>query len=194
MQVVGITGGIGSGKSTVCQVFQTLGIATYIADEAARELINHDPEVKASIAAAFGEQLYVDGYLNRPAMAEIVFNNAEKLKELNGIVHPAVGRDFERWLKQQTGPYVLKESAVLIENKLYESLAAVILVVAPEALRLQRAVQRDQSSEAAIKARMSKQLSDAEKRPFAQHIITNDEQELLLPQVLKIHQQLSTTL
>jgi len=187
--VVGVTGGIGSGKTTVCKVFKAMGVPYYSADLAARELINSNTEVKTAIKKQFGEHLYSDGALNRPAMAEIVFNQPEKLKQLNAIVHPAVGKHFGKWCAQQNAHYVLKEAAILMESGSYKSCDAVLLVRAPEQMRIARVMQRDAIDATAVRARMANQWSEEKKLPFATHQIHNDNAQLVIPQALALHNQ-----
>ncbi len=189
---VGITGGIGSGKTTVCKIFEQLGIPVYYADERAKLLMTTNKSVISKLKKLFGEDAYLpDGALNRKWIAEIVFKDAEKLAKLNAIVHPAVQKDGEDWHKRQRkAPYTLKESALLFEIGSQIFFEKTITVSAPRALRLQRTMQRDGLSEAQVEARMDKQMSDEEKVQLADYVIVNDGLRLLLPQVLDIHRQL----
>ena len=187
---VGITGGIGSGKSTVAKVFEVLGIPVYYADTAAKKLMNEDELLVAQIQKEFGEASYVDGKLDRKYLAALVFNNEKKLAMLNSIVHPATLRDSDEWMLQQTTPYALKEAALIFESGANKQLDCVIGVYAPAPLRQQRILERDHATVEEIKARMENQMDEEEKMRLCDYIITNDEQELVVPQVIQIHQEL----
>lgn len=187
MHKIGITGSIGSGKSTVAHLFEVLGIPVYNADNRAKWLMNHLPDLIRAITELFGEEAYSDNMLNRPFIAAQVFQNPDKLRQLNAIVHPAVFNDFEQWCSEQTTPYVIKEAALMFESKSHEQLDEVIVVTAPENLRIQRAMQRDHATEASVRARMNNQLPESEKRTRSQYEIVNDDQHALIPQVLNLH-------
>ncbi len=189
MYKVGITGGIGSGKTTVCRLFAQLGIPVYPADERAKALMTEDPQLTEAIRQLLGEETYSEqGELNRTYIASRVFNNAGLLEKLNSLVHPAVFRDFDHWATRQSGPYVIKEAALMFESGSYLDLDAVINVCAPEEIRLQRAIQRDNASEEQIRGRMSRQLSEEERVQRADYLIQNSGNELLIPQVMELHQ------
>lgn len=192
MLKVGITGGIGSGKTTVCQIFETLGIPVYYADDRAKWLMEHDPAVKDGIIGLFGPQAYGhSGKLHRKHIAEIAFHDPSVLAKLNAIVHPAVWKDGEDWNQNQSGvPYTLKEAALLYESGGSQWLDFIIVVSAPEAIRVNRVVQRDQSTKEEVLARISRQMPEEEKVRMADFVILNDGQQALIPQVLSIHQQL----
>lgn len=194
---IGITGGIGSGKSTICQIFEVLGVPVYYADDSAKSLMNNDLSLVNAIKKTFGDHVYDDrGQLDRQVLASLVFNDKKKLKKLESLVHPAVFAHSEAWIEQQAQknvPYILKEAALIFESGSYQQLDKVITVFAPESVRIQRVKKRDNTSEAAIKARMDKQLSEEEKKRLANFIIYNDNQQALIPQVLKIHQELIRT-
>lgn len=191
MLQVGITGGIGSGKSFVCKVFASLGIPVYYADERAKELMLTDEKLKQAIIAEFGENSYKDGKLNRQFLAQHVFKDKGKLETLNSIVHPRVNEDYEKWVKEQgSAPYTVKEAAILIETGSYKNLDVIILVRAPRDLRINRVLERDQADREAIEKRMEKQWSDDEKVKFADFIIDNDNQHHVIPQVMDIHKEL----
>lgn len=187
---VGLTGGMGSGKSTVAKVFGVLGIPVYYADDAAKRLMNEDEILKARLKELFGEETYTDGKLNRKHLSAIVFNNEEKLRLLNSIVHPATLRDADEWMRQQTTPYSIKEAALIFESGSQAQLDCVIGVFAPMAVRIQRVMKRDGSTREAVMARMGKQIDESIKMRLCDYVITNDEQELVIPQVIKIHEQL----
>ena len=190
MLKIGITGGIGSGKSTVAKVFEVLGIPVYYADNAAKQLMNKDENLKEKITKQFGNQVYTDGKLNRTYLSEIVFNNPEKLALLNSLVHPATLKDAERWMQQQTTPYAIKEAALIFESGAQQHLDYVIGVTAPAPLRIHRTMQRDAITREEVVARMDKQMDDTIKMKLCHFIIKNDEQEMLLPQVIALHEKL----
>jgi dephospho-CoA kinase len=190
MLKVGITGGIGSGKSMVARIFGVLGIPVYNADDAAKRLMDSDTVLRQALMAEFGTELYADGQLNRPYLANLVFNNQEKLSRLNAIVHPTTIQDAADWMQRQTAPYVLKEAALIFESGSQQGLDYVIGVSAPEALRLQRTMQRDTATREQIKARMSKQIDETIKMRLCDFVIVNDEQQMVIPQVLALHEQL----
>lgn len=191
---VGITGGIGSGKTTVCRIFESLGIPVYYADAWAKWLINHDAGVKKGILEIFGAEAYTpEGAYNRPYVARIVFEHKEKLTALNALVHPAVEHHSRQWHALQSRndvPYTLKEAALMIESGSYQLLDYMIVVTAPESLRIQRVIQRDHVTEAQVRARMTHQISEMEKLKLADFVIVNDGIQLLIPQVWRIHQAL----
>ena len=193
MKKVGITGSIGSGKTVICKVFSLLGIPVYNADDAAKELMNKDAGLKNEIKKSFGEDIFIpsgkDELLDSKKLASIVFNNPKELSRLNAMVHPAVARDFEQWIaKNNNAAYVIKEAAILFESGAHNNVDVVILVTSPEALRKQRVLSRDQVSEKDFDARQANQWAEDEKRKHADFIITNDEHELVIPQVMTLHQ------
>lgn len=192
MLKAGITGGIGSGKTTVCKIFETLGIPVYYADDRAKWLMTHDEHLMSEIRNAFGADAYTpDGQLNRAYLSGVVFSDAEKLKQLNALVHPAVFNDGSAWHQAQTGaPYTLREAALLYESGSYKAIDKMIVVTAPLALRIARVMERDNISEAAVRARIEKQWPEEEKIKRADYVIYNDGAQLLVPQVLKIHRAL----
>lgn len=157
---VGITGGIGSGKSTVCRLFAARGVAVYDCDAAAKRLMAEDEALKGAIVTRFGEACYCDGVLNRSYLAEQIFGSDEAREALNGLVHPAVIADFERWAEEQAGEYVVLESAILFEAGLEKHLDCVVAILAPKPLRLERAMKRDDAQREQIEARMTTQLDD----------------------------------
>ena len=190
---VGITGGIGSGKTTVCKIFETLGIPIYYADDRAKALMVEDEKLVSDIKNIFGEEAYVpNGELNRKHIADIAFHNPLKLKELNAVVHPAVLEDGNRWhAEQKDAPYTLKEAALIFESGSYKNLDKIITVFAPQNVRLERVLLRGGDlSKQDIEARMAKQLPEEEKMKRANFIIYNDGEQALIPQVMKIHRLL----
>ena len=190
MLKIGITGGIGSGKTTVAKVFEVLGISVYYADDAAKRLMNTDEELKKKIRLQFGNDTYKDGKLDRKHLAEIVFNNPEKLQLLNALVHPATLQDAEKWMLNQSAAYSLKEAALIFESGAHEHLDFVIGVTAPAPLRIQRTMQRDGITREDVIARMDKQMDETIKMKLCDFVIKNDEQEMLLPQVIALHEKL----
>lgn len=187
---VGLTGGIGSGKSTVARVFEVLGIPVYYADEATRQLMNTDEALKKEIIRNFGEESYSNGQLNRPYIASIVFNDKEKLELLNALTHPATIRHANAWMRQQIAPYVIKEAALIFESGSAENLDYVIGVSAPKPLRIRRVMERDGISSEEVQKRMSRQLSEDMKMKLCDFVLVNNELDLLTPQVLALHEQL----
>ncbi|HEU4552909.1 MAG TPA: dephospho-CoA kinase [Chitinophaga sp.] len=191
MLKIGITGGIGSGKSTVAKIFELLGIPVYYADAAAKDIMNRDPELKAQVQQHFGADMYdSSGQLDRKRLGGIVFNDQEKLELLNSLVHPATIRDSEQWALQQKSPYVLKEAALLFESAAFHYLDKVIGVSAPQSLRILRVMQRDKVTRNDVLARMHKQIDDSIKMRLCDYVIYNDEQQMVIPQVLRVHEQL----
>lgn len=187
---VGITGGIGSGKSTVAQVFSTLGVPVYYADDAAKHIMNVDPAVKQAIIAIFGEEVYEGGTLQRKALSAKVFNDKDKLTQLNAIVHPATIRFGNEWLERQTYPYAIKEAALLFETGTAAQLDFIIGVYAPDTLRIHRVMERDGVSGELVKQRMEKQIQEQIKMRLCDAVIVNNDQEMVIPQVLALHEQL----
>ncbi len=192
MLKIGITGGIGSGKTTVAKIFEVLGIPVYYADEAAKRLMQEDEELKQKIKQLFGEAVYKNGTLDKKYLADIVFNAPEKLALLNALVHPATLKDADNWMQRQTTPYTLKEAALIFESGAHGHLDYVIGVTAPAPLRILRTMQRDGITREAVIARMDKQMDEAIKMKLCDFVIKNDEQEMLLPQVLALHEKLLT--
>ena len=190
MLKIGITGGIGSGKTTVAQVFEVLGIPVYNADKAAKRLMNEDEALKEKIKQQFGNDVYKHEKLDNKYLAQIVFSSEEKLNILNSMVHPATINDANAWMLKQSTPYTLKEAALLFESGAAELLDYVIGVWAPAPLRLQRVMQRDNSSREEVMARMNRQMDEDIKMKLCNFIITNDEQQLLIPQVIALHEKL----
>jgi len=187
---IGITGGIGVGKSIVTKLFKVLGIATYDADKEAKDIMIKSDDVRKALIETFGEEVYFeDGSLNRVWLSSRVFKDEAELKKLNAIVHPAVIKAAEDWAAAQQGPYSLKEAALLFESGSYKSLDYCILVSSPEDVRIQRVMERDKVSEEEVRHRMSKQMPEKEKEALADFIIFNDDQHSLIEQVMSLHQQ-----
>jgi len=190
MLKIGLTGGIGSGKSTVARIFEVLSIPVYYADEAARRLMNEHQELKNQIRELFGEAAYIDGQLNRAYIGGTVFSDAGKLARLNAIVHPKTREDAAAWMRKQHASYAIKEAALIFEAGLETGLDQVIGVTAPVELRIARVMKRDGVPREKVLERMNRQMDEKEKMKSCDFIIENDERTPLLPQVLKIHDTL----
>ena len=187
---IGLTGGIGSGKSTVAKIFSTIGIPVFYADVAARDVMNEDVVLKQKIKQIFGDAAYENNLLNRKYIADIVFNDPFKLEQLNAMVHPATISVAHQWMLQQTTPYVIKEAALFFEAGSTEGLDYVIGVYAPQHIRIQRVMQRDNVTRDEVLARMSKQINEEMKMRLCDFVIANDERQLLIPQVIHLHEKL----
>lgn len=190
MYRVGLTGGIGSGKSVVARMFSVLGVPVFSSDEAGREVLQRDAEVRAQVIEAFGAAIYPAGVLDRKALAQVVFNDPAALKKLNGIVHPAVRKAFARWAEAQDAPYVINEAAILVESGGHAALDHLIAVSAPEAERIARVMKRDGVTADEVRARMRNQLGEEERLVHAGSVISNDGRTLVIPQVLAVHERL----
>jgi len=189
--LIGITGGIGSGKSTVAKIFEILGIPVYYADERAKWLMSNNPVLKSQISKEFGSESYVNGNLNRSFLAETVFSDPKKVAKINSLVHPVVALDFKEWAGIQKSPYVLKEAALIFETEGHKKLDAVINVSSPLRIRISRILMRDSHrSEEQINHIIDQQMPDEAKNELADFVIKNVDNKLLIPQVLKIHEQL----
>jgi dephospho-CoA kinase len=187
---VGITGGIGSGKSTVCRLFAHLGVPVYAADQAAKRLMREDSALIKRVQDAFGPESYLNGEPNRPFLAQSVFGNPEKLELLNSLVHPAVFQDFETWCAlQKDAPYVIKEAAIMFESGSYKQVHTVVVVAAPLDLRLQRVKERDGLSDEDILKRMASQMPQEALIDRADAVIHNDGSHSLIKQVMQLHQR-----
>lgn len=190
MKIVGLTGGIGSGKSTVANIFKKLGIAIYDSDQQAKNLYSKSVELRTKMISNFGEDIYTGNQINRKKLADIVFNDSEKLALLNGIVHPLLKLDFDDWREDQTGEYVIREAAILIESGAYKTCDFVVVVTANKELRVSRVRLRDGASQNEVEQRVSNQISDNERLSYADFVIRNNGTESLIEQVLKIDAQL----
>jgi dephospho-CoA kinase len=189
MLKIGLTGNIGSGKTTVSKIFEALGIPVFYADEAAKSVMVNDLQLIDELKSEFGEAAYFgDGSLNRKHIASVVFNNDAALARLNGMVHPATFRAFDAWLATiKDVPYVLKEAAILFESDSYKLCDQTILVQAPLEMRIKRVMERDGLSREEIEKREAHQFTEEKKAQLADHLIRNDDSELVIPQVLKLH-------
>lgn len=186
MLKIGLTGGIGSGKSTVAKIFEVLGVPVYYADDAAKELMNTDPQIKEAIKKIFGADAYQAEKLNRSYLASIVFADEKKLETLNALIHPATINASNAWMEKQSAPYIIKEAALLFESDAYKYLDAVIGVSSPLPQRIKRVMERDNTSEDEILKRINRQMNEEEKLKRCQFIIHNDESTLLIPQVIEL--------
>ena len=189
---VGLTGGIGSGKSTVAQMFEILGIPVYYADKEAKRLMNENLEIKQELIKHFGEQTYIENVLNRRFLAEIVFENKEKLELLNSLVHPITIRKAQEWMQNHNTPYVIKEAALIFESGSQTGLDYVIGVSAPLNIRIQRTMNRDKISREEVLHRMQNQIEESVKMRLCDFVIQNDEKHLVIPQVLALHEKLKS--
>jgi dephospho-CoA kinase len=187
---IGITGGIGSGKSVVCKLFSILGIPVYNADDRAKWLTNHDPEIREKVIALLGFESYTkEGFYNRAFVASVVFKNEELLKKLNAIIHPAVLKDTGNWVSENADSiYLIKEAAIMKKAGENNNLDYVVIVEAPIELRIQRILRRDNRTENEIRAIIQQQASDEERAKIADFTIHNNETSALIPQVLKLHE------
>lgn len=188
---VGVTGGIGSGKSLVCNILTGMGFPVYNSDTASKVISDSNEGVKRCLKQLFGEDIYCDGKLNRGRVASLVFRDNELLQQLNSIIHPAVMADFERWVEaNNANPLIFMESAILFETGIYKMLDKTVLVVAPADVRIRRVMARDKVNEKTVQARMSNQMDDELKAKMADFIINNDGKSLLLPQIIGIVERL----
>ncbi len=192
MKRVGLTGGIGSGKSTVARIFQSLGVPVYFADDRGKHLLVHDVDLKEAIVERFGEEILQDNEIHRPALASIVFSDSASLSDLNALIHPAVNRDYRAWCEASESdiPYTLKEAAILFETGGHRQMDAVILVTAPEEMRIERVMKRDDVSKEAVLSRIARQWSEEDKIPLADYLILNDGEHSLIEQVITLHKEL----
>jgi len=187
MLKVGITGGIGSGKTIVCQVFHTLGIPVFYADDAAKYLMEHDETLINNIKVLFGNDIYIDNKLDTKQLSSIVFKNPDKLQQLNALVHPATVQYARDWMAQQQSPYAIKEAAIFFESGTYVDMDIMIGVSAPLELRILRAMSRTHTTRDEILNRISKQMDQDEKMSRCDYVIVNDEVQPIIPQVLNLH-------
>ncbi|MBW6537127.1 MAG: dephospho-CoA kinase [Mariniphaga sp.] len=190
--IVGITGGIGSGKSTVCRIFQMLGVPVFEADAVAKKLYNSNPEIKAGLIRLFGKGIYTpDDLLDRKKLASIIFTNEIHLAQVNELVHPVVRKEFENWLKiHKKALYIIHEAAILFESGFYKMMDFTILVSAPEEQRIARVVARDRATEQMVRERMKKQWSEEKKQKLAGRILVNDNKSLIIPEIIQIDKNL----
>jgi len=192
--MIGLTGGIGSGKSVVAKIFTTLGIPVFNADEAAKHIMQTSPEMKAKLIEQFGSSIYDASGLQKEKLAAIVFNDPYQLQLLNAIVHPVTIQAAKDWAAKQTSPYVIKEAALIFESAAADGLFKVIGVTAPLSLRIQRVMQRDGVSKEQVEARMQHQISDTIKMRLCDYVIENNNQHMLIPQVLELDKAIRAAL
>jgi dephospho-CoA kinase len=192
--IIGLTGGIGSGKSVVAKIFTTLGIPVFNADEAAKHIMQTSPEMKAKLIEQFGSSIYDASGLQKEKLAAIVFNDPYQLQLLNAIVHPVTIQAAKDWAANQTSPYVIKEAALIFESAAADGLFKVIGVTAPLSLRIQRVMQRDGVSKEQVEARMQHQISDTIKMRLCDYVIENNNQQMLIPQVLELDKAIRAAL
>ena len=185
--IVGLTGGIGSGKTTVAKMFEVLGVPVYVSDIEAKKLMVTSSAIIKSVTALFGDEAYIDGQLNRSLIADKAFNNPDVLAELNGIVHPVVGQHFNAWVARQEAPYVIKEAAILFESGGHATCDFVITVTAPIEERIKRVRQRDKVSEKQVNDRINNQMSDKEKIAKSDFVINNIDRRETQQQVIEIN-------
>ena len=190
MLKVGVTGGIGAGKSIVCKIFEVLGVPVYYADEAAKELMQQNEKLIAELKIHFSDAVYDGVNLNRKYLSNLIFNNPEKRELLNTIVHPYVIQDGIDWMKKQQSPYAIKEAALIFESGSQESLDHIIGVFAPNSLKILRTIKRDHSTREEVLQKIESQIEDGIKMKLCDDVITNEEQHLLVPQVIAIHEKL----
>lgn len=187
---VGLTGGIGSGKSTVAGIFQVLGIPVLFADAVAKKIMHTDPYIRAELQKHFGDSIFVDNQLDRKKLASIVFNDPFQLDLLNALVHPAAIDYAKNWVSNQTTPYCVKEAALFFESGSAEGIDIMVGVSSPQAVRILRVMKRDGISREDVLNKMKSQLDERMKMKLCDRIIINDERQLLIPQVLTLHQEL----
>ncbi|WP_019669472.1 dephospho-CoA kinase [Eudoraea adriatica] len=191
MKIIGLTGGIGSGKTTVAKLFEELGVPVYNSDLKAKKLMQNSKKLRTAVIDLLGKESYVLQKLNKKYIADKIFDDKELLQKLNAIVHPAVRQDFIKWAKRKSAPYVIQEAAILFENNSYKTFDKIILVKAPKEVRVQRVLTRDAISEKEILTRMENQWDDSKKIPLADYVIENTDLEKTKIQVEKIHHELT---
>jgi dephospho-CoA kinase len=187
---LGITGGIGSGKTSVCRVFNVLGIPVFSADAEARKIMDTDNEIIAKVRTIAGKDVYSSGYLDRMELAAIIFNNKNLLKEINGVVHPVVFENFISWERSVSASYVIMEAAILFESKASELVDRIATVVAPVEERIERVVRRNNLSREQVLDRIKNQMDDEEKIRLSDYVIYNSEHEMIIPSILAIHEEI----
>ena len=188
MLKVGITGGIGSGKSIVCEVFKHFGIPVYYADIEANNLIISDKNIKKQLIEHFGKKIYSRNQLNKSRFSSIIFNDKKALQKVNSIIHPVVRQNFKDWIKKNKDKkYIIKEAALLFESGTYQDLDEIITISAPEHIKIKRIMNRDKTDKESVQKRIRNQISDTEKIRKSDHVIYNNGSQLILPQILSLH-------
>jgi len=189
--IIGLTGGIGSGKTTVGKIFNQLGVPVYEADAASKEIIDTDQRLQQSLKDLLGNEVVQDnGLINRSFMSQKIFNDQDLLQKVNALIHPAVGRDFEQWVKKQRAAYVIKEAAILFESGTYKQCNLIVVVTAPKKLRIQRVMERNQMKREEVLARMDRQWPEEKKAEMADYVIDNGGNRSLIKQVIHIHEDI----
>jgi dephospho-CoA kinase len=189
--IIGLTGGIGSGKSTVANIFQHLGIPVFIADEESKRILDTDPILQNSLRNLLGKELIKDGVIDKVYMAQKIFSDESLLQEVNALLHPLVGIAFKNWaLQHSKAPYVMREAAILFESNTFKDCDKIVVVTAPESLRLERVMRRSNLSAEAVKARMNKQWSQEKKDAMADYLVDNSGEKSLIKQVIAIHENI----
>lgn len=187
---LGVTGGIGSGKTSVCRIFNVLGIPVFSADPVARDIMDNDQEMKARINAIAGRDLYSEGILDRAGLASIIFNDPELLTKVNALVHPVVFRRFGKWAAEQAAPYVIMEAAILFESGASRLVDRILTVIAPVEQRIERVIKRNNLTLDQVHERLRNQIDDEERVRQSDYVISNSENEMIIPAVLKVHYEL----
>lgn len=187
---LGITGGIGSGKTSVCRIFNVLGIPVFSADPVAREIMDSDEEIMAQINSIAGKNLYSDGALDRPGLASIIFNDPLLLTQVNALVHPVVFGRFGKWAEEQNAPYVIMEAAILFESGASNLVDKILTVIAPVEQRIERVIRRNNLTYEQVYERVRNQIGDEERKRLSDYVISNSENEMIIPAVLKVHNEL----
>ncbi len=191
MKIIGLTGGIGSGKTTIAKMFEALHIPVYYADIEAKKLMNTSVLIQSKLISLFGKNAIIDDKINRPLIAGVVFNDKEKLQKLNDIVHPEVEKNFKGWVRRQNSPYVIQENAIIFESKNQNNFDKIITVIAPELDKIKRVINRDKVSEKMVRERMDNQLEDTYKIERSEYIIYNTDIKKSSREVSRIHLELS---
>lgn len=188
--IVGLTGGIGSGKTTVAKIFEHLGVPVFEADAASKNLIDTDRELQGELEKLLGQEVVSDGKINRPYMASKIFSDKQLLRQTNKIIHPAVGREFKRWEKTVNAPYVIREAAILFESGSYQDCDKIVVVSAPREMRIERVMRRGNVSREQVLERMENQWPESKKLERADYVVQNDHTESLIKQVKSVHEDL----
>lgn len=188
--IVGLTGGIGSGKTTAGSIFRQLGIPVYLADDRAKSLMHQDEDLRLALRSLLGGEIVPDQGLDRAAMARVIFGDQDLLDQVNALVHPAVKADFQSWYSRQQSPYVIREAAILFESGAYRDCEKIILVTAPRELRIQRVMDRNGETREGVESRMKRQWPEEDKISRADYLLNNDQNHMLIPQILHIHEDL----
>lgn len=187
---LGITGGIGSGKTSVCRIFNVLGIPVFSADPVAREIMDNDQEIRSQINFIAGKDLYSSGVLDRGELANLIFNDPLKLTKVNALVHPVVFRNFGSWVEEQSSPYVIMEAAILFESGASKLVDRILTVLAPVEQRIERVMKRNNLTYEQVHERIRNQIDDEERIRKSDYVINNSENEMIIPSVLKVHNEL----